>query len=431
MEIGIIGGGATGLTAGYQLSKSGHKVAIYEKSEENLGGIAGAVPIHHTLIDKFYHHIFTSDTDILSLIEEVGLSGDMLWEEPKNGLYLGGKLYPFTNPIDLITFPEIGLVSRFRMGLAVLLAKGVRDFRALEDITAKDWLIQKTGQDAYDKIWQPLLYSKFDRDADQISGVWIWNKFKLRGSTRQSVSKECLGYLRGGFFRLYLKLAEEIQRSQNVLIPSEAVWISAAPGCKVQIQSENGMNIIYDKVIFAASPEELCQICEFPEDYLRRTRQIRHKANICMTLFLEKPVSDYYWITVAEPNAPFVLCVEHTNLIRDPDYGDCHILYLSRYLDASDLFFNASDDEIGPVFLAYLSRLFPQFDPADILGSHIFRSVYAQPVVSLRHSGHILPPETPIENLYLASMSQIYPEDRGQNYAIRMGREIAETIMKE
>jgi protoporphyrinogen oxidase len=431
MEIGIIGGGATGLTAGYLLSKRGHRVAVYEKSEETLGGAAGAVSIHNTFIDKAYHHIFTSDTDILSLIEEAGMSDDMLWEEPKNGIYLGGRLYPFTNPMDLIMFPEIGLVSRFRMGLAVLLAKNVHDFHDLEDITAKDWLIQKTGRDAYEKIWQPLLYSKFDRDADQISGVWIWNKFKLRGSSRQGVGKERLGYLRGSFFRLYQKLAEEIQDRQNVLIPSAAVDISAVPGGKVQIQSENGMNIIYDKALFTASPGELCQICQFPEDYRQRVRRIRYKANICMTLFVKKPVSDYYWITIAEKDAPFVLCVEHTNLIRDPDYGDCHILYLSKYLDASDLFFGASDDEVGSVFLAYFSRLFPGFNPADILGSHVFRSVYAQPVTPTRYSGDILPMDTPIENLYLASMSQIYPEDRGQNYAVRMGRQAADVIMKE
>jgi protoporphyrinogen oxidase len=429
MEIGIIGGGATGLTAGYLLSKKGHTVAVYEKSEEDLGGIAGAVPIRDAYIDKFYHHIFSCDTDILSLAEELGLYGDMLWEEPRNGLYLNGKLYPFTNPIDLITFPEIGLFSRFRMGLAVLLAKNVRDFHDLEDITAKDWLIQKTGQDAYEKIWQPLLYSKFDRDADQISGVWIWNKFKLRGSTRRNINKERLGYLQGSFFSLYRRLAEEILSRHNVLIPSPAVNISPAPGGKVQIQSESGTNIIYDKALFTASPGELCQICEFPEDYRQKALSIRYKANICMTLFVKKPVSDYYWITVAEKNAPFVLCVEHTNLIRDPGYGDCHILYLSRYLDASDLFFGASDDEIGAVFLAYLSRLFPDFDPEDILGSHVFRSAYAQPVVPLRHSGNILPMETPVENLYLAGMSQIYPEDRGQNYAVRMGREAAEILM--
>jgi protoporphyrinogen oxidase len=431
MEIGIIGGGVAGLTAGWLLAKNGHTVAVYEKSEDDLGGAAGAIPIHNTYIDKFYHHIFTSDVDILSLLEEVGLSGDMLWEEPRNGLYLDGRLYPFTNPIDLITFPEIGLVSRFRMGLAVLRAKNVHDYRDLEEITAKDWLIQKTGQDAYDKIWAPLLYSKFDRDADQISGVWIWNKFKLRGSTRQNINKERLGYLRGSFFALCQRLVEEIQSRQSIVIPSAAIQISPAPGGKVQILSENGMNIIYDKVLFTASPAELCQICEFPEDYRQRTLRIRYKANICMTLFMTKPISDYYWITVAEKDAPFVLCVEHTNLIQDPGYGDCHIIYLSRYLDAEDLFFSASDNEITSVFLAYFSRMFPGFSPADILGSRISRFTYAQPVVPLRHSGNILPMETPVQNLYLASMSQIYPEDRGQNYAVRMGREAAEIIMKE
>ena len=197
MNIGIVGAGPTGLTAALELIKRGDNITVYERDINETGGLAGAVPINDTYIDRFYHHIFTSDKDILDLIAEMGLSQDMLWVEPKNGIFINGTLYPFTSPMDLITLPEVSLVGRFRMGLAVLMAKNVKDYMSMEDINAKDWLIKKTGQDAYEKIWRNLLYSKFDKDADSVSGVWIWNKFKLRGSTRQSINKEMLGYLQG------------------------------------------------------------------------------------------------------------------------------------------------------------------------------------------------------------------------------------------
>ncbi|MDR3238738.1 MAG: NAD(P)/FAD-dependent oxidoreductase [Clostridiales bacterium] len=427
MHIGIIGAGAAGLTAARSLVQSGHAVTVYEKSDKGIGGIAGAVPIHNTWIDKFYHHIFTSDREVLSLIDEMGLSGDMLWEEPKNGLMLDGRLYPFTSPLNLLLFPPISFASRIRMGLAVLSAKSVKDYKSMEDISAREWLVKKAGQDSYDKIWRTLLYSKFGKDADQVSGVWIWNKFKLRGSTRSNLNSELLGYLRGSFYRLYRALAEDIEKRGGQMLYQPVTRLAAAEGGKVSVRTEQDEKI-YDKVLFTASPNELRGLCDFPDEYARKLDKIKYKSNICMTIIVKQPVSEYYWVTVAEEKAPFVLFIEHTNLIKDKDYGDNHVIYLSRYIDESDPFFQAADSEIQSVFLAYAQKLFPRFHPEDILDSYIHRCVYSQPVIVRRYSEIVPPYETPVQNLYLASMSQIYPEDRGQNYAVRMGAAAAEII---
>ena len=418
MRIGVIGAGATGLTVAHRLSGS-HEVVVFEKGD--IGGLAGAAPLGDTCIDKFYHHIFTNDRFILDCIDEFGLGGDMVWEPAKNGLYMGSRLYPFTNPVDLMLFPRISLVGRLRMGLTVLGAKRIRDFCDMEAVSAKEWIIRKAGRPVYDALWEPLLYSKFDDDADNVSGVWIWNKFKLRGSTRRGVNKEYLGYLRGGFAALYRKMAGSLN------IVGEAVTKIGQEGGRLLLSTDGGEEL-FDKVVFTGAAELLSGLCGFQEPYLGRLRAQKHKANICLMLILRKPVSDYYWITVAEKNAPFVLIIEHTNLFDDPAYGGSKVVYLSRYLDAKNPLFQGGDGQIREEFISYLKKMFPSFDEGDIVSSHVYREAHAQPVVYQRHSMRLLPFETPVPGLYLANMGQIYPEDRGQNYAVRLGLEVAGII---
>jgi protoporphyrinogen oxidase len=422
MRIAIIGAGAAGLTLAYRLSRlPGHDVVVYEKN--SVGGMAGAVPLRDTAIDKFYRHIFTNDEHIINLIEETGLTNEMVWKPTKNGMYLDSTLYPFTNPIDLITFPKISFLGRIRMGLTVLGAKNIKDYSEMENVSAKEWLIQKAGQSAYETLWEPLLYAKFDKDADQVSGVWIWNKFKLRGSTRRGVNKEYLGYLRGGFVKLYEKLA------QGATFRHETVSSIAKQGSGLCVTTDSGEEL-FDRVVFTGAAQALNKLCAFPKDYQSKLQMQNHKANICMTIILRKPVSDYYWITVAEKGAPFVLMIEHTNMFDDPAYEGDRIVFLSRYLDPADPLFAQNDDHVSTLFLAYLKKMFSNFDEGDIVNHYIFREEYAQPVVYQRHSERILPFETPVDGLYLISMGQIYPQDRGQNYAVKMGEDIYEKIFK-
>ncbi|MDR1530586.1 MAG: NAD(P)/FAD-dependent oxidoreductase [Clostridiales bacterium] len=438
MDIAVIGAGATGLAAGYELAKKGHAVTVFEK--DKLGGLASARPIGETYIDDLYHHIFTSDREIIAYIDELGLSGSLTWVTPSNGLYMD-RLYPFTNPADLLTFPAISFADRVRTGLTVLTAKGVSSYKRFEDVSARDWLISRTGARVYEKLWRPLLYAKFDSDADAVSGVWIWNKFKLRGSTRQNINSESLGYLYGGFIKLYEAMRDEILRNGGVMAREEVTGISREPDVpspsgkrtrlRVTGKGPEGRNTAYtfDKALFTAAPQGLATLCEFPADYKNRLARIKYKANICVTLFLKKAVSKYYWVTIADDDAPFVLFIEHTNLIRDEGYKGAHIVYLSRYLDETDPLYNSADAEITAVFLPYVKKMFPNFDERDITASFVSRARYTQPVIYKRYSELRLPFETPIDGLYLASMPQIYPEDRGQNYALALGKRAAEEIV--
>ncbi|NLX76579.1 MAG: NAD(P)/FAD-dependent oxidoreductase [Clostridiaceae bacterium] len=425
MRIAIIGAGATGLTAGWKLSSKGHSVTVYEKNDR-LGGLTAAIPVGDDMLEMYYHHIFTNDTVIIDVIKELGLENDLKWYEPSNVIYLNNTIYPFTTPMDLLMFRPLSFISRIRMGLMVLQARFVKDYLAIEDITAREWIIRRGGEECYNLVWEPLLNSKFDIDSDKISATWIWNKFKLRGSSRgKNISKELLGYMDGSFIRIYNRMAEIIKAGSGEIRLNDAVNEIYKSNDTFKIKSRSGTDE-YDSVIFTASPEKLSYVVKgMGKHYLDSLRKIKYKANICMILELAESLMPNYWMTVADREIPFVLVIEHTNLVKNHKYGS-HIVYLSRYLDPANELYTKDDESIRELFVSWLKKIFPAFREEWIKKYHINRTRDAQPVVRTGYSRLIPGTETPMKGLYLASMSQIYPEDRGQNYAIRSGLEISE-----
>jgi protoporphyrinogen oxidase len=427
MKIAIIGAGATGLTAAWKLSEKGHTVTVYEKSGQ-LGGLASAIPVGNDRLDVYYHHIFTNDTIFIDAMKELGLEDDLKWYEPSNVIYIHNKIYPFTSPMDLLMFKPLSFISRIRMGMMVLQARFVKDHLAIENITAREWIINRGGRECYDLVWEPLLNSKFDIDTENIAATWIWNKFKLRGSSRgKNISKELLGYPDGGFVRVYEKMAEKIRENGGEIRLNCPVQEIGKDNDLFRVKG-NGKIEQVDRVIFTASPEKLSFVLKgMGKTYLDMLRKIKYKANICMILELKESLSPYYWMTVADKELPFVLVIEQTNLIKNHKYGS-HIVYLSRYLDPSNELFQKDDDAIRELFVGGLKKVFPNFTEEWILQSHVNRTQDAQPVVRTGYSKLIPDMETPMKGLYLASMAQIYPEDRGQNYAVRSGLEVADAL---
>ena len=439
MNIAIIGAGFTGITAGLRLSQNGNKVTIYEK-DSFLGGLASSIRIGNEAIERFYHHIFISDSEILDLINELNLKEKLNWYKPKNAVYINHTIHPFTSPLDLLRFQPLSLISRIRMGIMVLVSGFINDFSSFETITAKEWIIKYSGQEAWQKIWEPLIKSKFDTDSKNISGTWIWNKLKLRGTSRgKNLNKEMLGYLDGAFIVLAEKMVQKIiQSGGNVLLDNEVLAINKNESGLFDVITRNN-KASYDKVLFTCSPNILSEVLQVPSGtesfklcytrFKETLNNIKYKSNICLVLELSQSLSPYYWITVAQEGLPFVLIIEHTNLTGLRDYNS-HVVYLSRYLDKSDNLYPASDEEIIRVFINGLKKVFPDFKNENIKNTVLIRAHFAQPVITPGYSRIIPDIITPVEGLYLASMSQIYPEDRGLNYAVRLGQKAANEMLK-
>ena len=427
MNVAIVGGGLTGMSAAEELARRGIASTIYER-EPILGGIAGSFEVGGTQLERFYHHLFTSDTAMVAMIERLGLSDKLEWL-PTTNSYFAGRTYRVSTPIDLLKFSYLSLFDRFRLGMMYLRTLLVRDWRPLEGVTARDWIIRMSGERVYDAFWSPLLRSKFGDHADEIAAVWIWNKLKLRGSSRGSKQEERLGYVREGFGQVLDALEAKLRASEVTIRLSAPVSEIALNGEKATGVVVKGQFHPHDAVLVTTAPQILAGIATaLPEDYVKRLQAIEYLANVCLVLEFDRRLSDTYWLNIGEPDIPFTGIIEHTNMQRPEIYGGAHLVYISRYLDMQNPFYRLSADEILDVYLPYLERIYPGFSRDWVRRTWAWRARYTQPVIGLHYSQHRLPFATPVPNLWLSCMAQVYPQDRGMNYAVDYGRRVVEEM---
>jgi len=430
MRIAIIGGGLTGMSAAHQLAKAGHACTLYER-DDSLGGLAGSFRVNGAYLEKFYHHLFTSDRAMVRLIEDLGLGGDLVWNPTVTSTWYVNRIFRLATPLDVIRFKPLSLVNRLRLGSLAIIPRFVRDWRKLEEITAKEWLIKWGGRQVYEVVWYPLLRNKFGAYADEVAAVWFWNKLKLRGGSRGKGQAEHLGYLVGGFGRA-IEAFEARLRSLGVDIrlssPVERVVIENGRATGVV---SNGRREDFDLVLATTAPEILLHMApDLPQEYRERLARIRYLANACLIMKLKRSLSTTYWLNINDPNIPFVAVVEHTNMQRPDEYGGHHLAYVSRYMDPNDPFFAMSAEELFQAYLPHLRTVFPEFSPDWVEALYAWRERYTQPVVGLHYS-QIRPPfRTPVQGLWLCCMAQIYPEDRGMNYAVAYGEKVAAEILE-
>ncbi len=424
----VVGGGYTGLASAYELSMQGIRVTLVERDSQ-LGGLAATFEIAPNVrVERFYHHWFTSDTAMLALLQELGLSSKLRYVQSLNGLYHANSLFRLSSPLDLLRFTPLPHIDRFRTGYMAMWARWVRDWRSLENVKAVDWIQRIAGRKSLETIWMPLLRGKFGEYAEDVSAVWFWNKLKLRGSSRDARGAEQLVYIDGGFSTVTNSLVKSL-RENNVTIElnTEVREIKSAPQSSTVVL--NNTTIEADAVIATVPlPEFLGLYHGFSQEEHAKYSKIPFLGNICLLLESRVSLSEMYWLNVTDPSFPYVGVIEHTRMDSIDGYGGKHLIYLSKYLPTSNPLYQYSKEELLEFSIPHLQRMFSRFDPSAICSSHLWRAPYSQPVV-VRNYSKLLPPERlPNSSLWLATMAQIYPQDRGTNYAIRQGRTIARQV---
>lgn len=436
MRVGIIGAGAAGLAAAYELGLQGHSAAVYERADF-LGGQASTFDVGGARLEKGYHHWFTSDTDIVDLTHEIGLGHQVRWIDSSVGTLWDGRIYPFVTPMDLLKFTPLSLLDRMRLGLTTLYLQRQKDFRKYEGITADEWLRRHSGKRGYEVFWGPMLRGKFGDDYYKDVGMaWMWGKVQTRVKSRgKGMVKEKLGYPIGSFGEVFDVLADRVREQGGEVHLSAAVERvdardSGDVGMRVALDGGSAREERFDAVI-ATTPSYLFPrlVDGLPADYLRRLTDVNYMAAVLVILVLDRPLTNVYWLNVADRSIPFVAAIEHTNLIGPEHYGGKHIVYLSNYLSTDHPMFRMGHDEILREYLPHLRKINPDFNPSWIETSYHHRVGAAQPIIGTNYSERIPAHRTPIRGLYLANTTQVYPEDRGTNYSVRMGREVARMVM--
>ncbi len=432
-KIGVIGGGISGLAAAYRLAKNGHDVVLWERNTV-LGGQAAAFPVAGSELEFFYHHLFTSDADIQDLMEELGIADELLWLDSSVGFFADGKIYPLQGATDLLQLDFIPLHDRIRIGLATLYLQKKTDWREFEQISAADWLRTAVGERAFDRVFGAQLRAKFGPRYDQVAMVWFWNKIHLRTQSRKSpLQREKLGYIRGSWNTLINRLGDAIgERGGRVEIGVGTESIAQAEDRSWIVQTSRGQTVQCDALVATTpSPILLKLVPNLPEWYKEKLTSAVYQGAVAMILRMNQPLTDIYWLNIGDPSIPFTGVIEHTNFIDPENYQGNHFLYISKYLDQDHPYLTMSEDDLFAEYAPYLQRINPAFSPDWVRERWVFRERAAQPIITLNYSQHVPEHRTPLHGLYLANSAQIYPEDRGTNYSIRIGNKVATIVQND
>ncbi len=425
----VIGAGFAGLSVAYELGKAGFDVTVLEAAD-NVGGLASAFETEGEMLDRFYHHWFTNDLEVSELIDELGLSDNVVTNPTNTGIYYANKIFRLSTPLDLLQFKALRFTDRIRLGILTLRARRVENWMDLERLSAAEWLRKLGGERVYSVVWEPLLKGKFGPYADKISAVWFWNKLKLRGGSRGAKGEERLAYLEGSFAKLAEELADAIRaKGGDIRLGSKVTDVARDASGRWMCRGEWG-SVQSDHVVATiALPLIADVIAGWAEPaYLARLRRIDYLANICLVLQLDRSLSSTYWLNVNDPKFPFVGVIEHTNFQPAEKYAGRHIIYLSKYLPHTDALYRMPDDEVLEFSIPHLKHMFPRFDRSWIKSFDVWRARWSQPVVEKNYSSLIPDQDGPAPGFHICSMAQIYPEDRGTNYAIREGRKLGRRL---
>ena len=433
LRVGIIGAGAAGLSAARDLALAGHRVTLYE-SEARAGGLAAGFREEgwDWHLEKFYHHWFEGDRHVLGLIEEMGLGHKLLFPRPKTSYWIDGKLYRAEISPSALLLP-LSPAASLRMALVGLRLKLTRDWRALESVTAHDWLLRHMGREAYQRLWQPLLIGKFSERYREVNMAWLWARVVSR-SLR-------LGAFEGGFQAFLDALADDCRRHGATIHFNAPVQCIQRDRDSLAIQLADGGATRFDRVLSTTSPRLMLRLCEGLADtpYGRQLADLRSIGAICVVLALRRPLltDGTYWLNLPADSPdrersrfPFLALVEHTNWMDRRHYGGDALVYCGDYVAPDHLWFQLEEAELVQRFTSVLHHFNPDFRQDWIRKARVFRAPYAQPVPGIDHSAKIPALNTPWPGLYLANMSQVYPWDRGTNYAVELGRRVARLMQR-
>jgi protoporphyrinogen oxidase len=430
-KILIVGGGYTGLVAALRLSADKNFSVTIVEAAGDLGGLAGGFQIQGTSLEKTYHHLFLTDTAILDLVKELGLQDKLMWRDSSVGIFRGGKIHPFKTPGDLLKFSPCSFWGRLRTGFTALYLKHQRNWRGFTRQTAHAWMTRACGRSAMDSIWTPLLKGKFDKHFDKVSMAWFWARIHTRANSRSGSGGEKLGYFNGGFNVVTAALVN-ILRGRGVKILTRApVEKFFADERAAQV---NGEKIPFDFCLFTGPSPALAKLLPAGEKlnaYAEKLRSIEYLGAACLVFTSGQSLGDFYWINVNEPGAPFLVFIQHTNFIDKNLYGGKNVYYIGAYLAPDGKIFSLPDEDLAKLWFDYLLKMFPAFDPNGVEEKFIFRFRAAQHIVDTSYEEKIPDYRTPLPGVFLANFSQVFPEDRGTNFAVREGEKIAALIRNE
>jgi protoporphyrinogen oxidase len=422
-KLTIIGGGMTGLAAAYIATKQGVKVTVIEGSDK-FGGLLNTFEIGGNQLEHYYHHFFTQDAELRWMLEDLGIADKTFFKKTTMGVFRNGKIYDFNSPIDLLKFKPVGIIGKIRFGLTSLFLGKIAKWPENEGVPTLDWFYKWAGKDITDALWKPMLDIKFGPYAKQVPLAWMIGRLAQRLNSRKG-GDERLGYISGSWKTLMDRLVSKLQEMGVELIKNEPVTEfkienNQLMGIKTKNQTiEGGKFLVTIPQIY---------INDLLKDKLKTGKNIEYFGAVCTILELKKSFSNIYWMNVADAGFPFGGVIEHTNFIPKEEYNGSHIVYLSRYFAMTEDLANMTEEQIKERMIPPLKKINPAFSEDWIKNVYVFKTNVAATVCDLNFSEKVPSCKTEIDNLYLANMAHIYPDERSTNNSIRVAAEACQVM---
>ena len=422
--VGIVGAGAMGLAAAYHALKAGHRVTVYE-ADSVPGGMAAHADLDGLSIERFYHFVCKADASTFELMRELGIGDRMRWRDTSMGYFVDGRMYRWGDPVALLTFPKLSPIAKFRYGLQMFLSTKRSDWRPLENLTARDWIENGAGREAYDVLWRRLFDLKFFEHADTVSAAWIWTRIKRVGTSRKSLMQEQLGYIDGGSETLVRALVEAIEsRGGEIRLGTPVREVVVADGRVTGIRTDAGVDPVDAAISTMPTPYVSGLVPALPDDWKARYDAIENIGVVCVLLRLKKSVSPHFWVNINDPAVEIPGIIEFSRLRPVDDT----VVYVPFYMPQSHPKFGRDDAAFVAESMAAIRRLNPAIGDDDLKASLVGRLRHAQPVCEAGFAAKIPPVRTPIDGLQIADTSFYYPEDRGISESVRYGAMMAAAV---
>jgi protoporphyrinogen oxidase len=430
---GIVGGGIMGMTLAWRLAQQGKRVTLFEAAPE-LGGLASSWKMtgdkgKEVEWDKFYHVILMSDTYTRGILKEIGLDDLVEWVETKTGFYMNGKLYSMSDTVEFLKFPTLNLIDKFRLGLTILVASRIKNWKRLEKIPVTQWLRKWSGKNTFNKIWLPLLKAKLGDTYEKTSAVFIWATIqRLYGARRSGLKKEMFGYVPGGYKKIIETFKEKLLAAGvEIKTHHVATEIKALHENEVEISFVDGIRYSFNRAVSTLPSGLSAKICTgLTEKETQQLSSIEYMGVICMSVLLNKPVSSFYITNITDNWVPFTGVIEMSALVNDRQFNGHTLIYLPKYVLSTHPMFNQPDAEIKKYFLENFKKMYPQITDDNILFAGVARAKHVITVLAKNYSENLPGVTTSVPGVFIVNTSHILDGTLNVNETIK----VAETKLK-